>query len=212
MNFLLIILLILLGGGFVGLIIWLVLLLTAREKIPKDTPIIISLMAQYSNGRAIGREISTDKINGREIITYMPGDIHSSELEENNKVDAVSVVSDKAHTIPLIMGGLSKGCDIKIILPPNPEDLSDAIKESILGPYFMKAISDINAKTTAVDVLRGHIEVEDLLLHKTAGGKRTSEYIDLDAGLNKKMAQKVLEKEKLSENKTTPYNRPEYGK
>ena len=212
MNFLLILLLFILGCGFVGLVIWLVLLLVGREKIPKDTPIILNLMAQYSNGRAIGREISTDKINGREFITYTPGDIHSSELEETNKVETVSVVSDKAHTIPLIMGGLSKGCDIKIILPPNPEDLSDGIKDSILGPYFAKAIGDINAKNTVVDALRSHIDVEDKLLNKTTGGNRTNEYIELDSGLNKKMAQKVLEKEKLSDNKTNPYNRPEYGK
>ncbi len=71
----------------------------------------------------------------------------------------------------------------------------------------MQYVSDINAENTVVEVLQSKGRVQDKLLKKTEGGDRMEEYIELDADMNKQIAQKALEKEKGPEKKS-PFTQP----
>lgn len=201
MNPIFIILMILAGIGLVILIVVLVITLTKEKPKFTNNNIILNFMPQYTDGYAVFNEVFSQKINNRTFMELEPKDIDAEDIEKGDLIKNYKIVVGKNKVETLALGNLSRRRALKILLPKNPEDFPKEFRETLFGQLLMKHVEKINSMNIIEEVVRSGKEMENRILRKTDGGGRVEEYLDLDEGLNKEMANKALETVKKTDQK-----------
>jgi hypothetical protein len=196
-----IVLLLLAGIGLVVLIVMLVITLTKEKPKLTNNNIVWNFMPQYTDGYAVFNEVFSHKIDNRTFMELEPKDIDVRDIEEEDNIKTYKIVVGKNKVETLALGNLSRRRALKILLPKNPEDFPKEFRETSFGQLMMKHVEKINSMNIIEEVVRSGKEMEDRVLRKTEGGGRVEEYLDLDEGLNKELANKALETSKKSETK-----------
>ncbi len=178
----------------IGLFIWLVTIIYKSDPKPQDLTMVTNFCRQYTEGFSEGILIDVDfgeKINGYK---FMPIDVDFYSRQRrrfgsyfrNNKSlkpvvqQTVYIRKDKVISFPR---GTFSGERNKIwLLPPNPEDLPEEVKQSSIGKYLMKMIDDINNKETEVSIIReGADRVRNILFRQGDGEISSGELDRLDS-------------------------------
>lgn len=205
MNPIWIILLVLAGIGLVILLVMLVMALTKERPRLTNSNIVWNFMPQYTDGYAVFNEVFSHKINNRTFMELEPKDVNADEINEGAEVKTYKIVVGRNKVETLALGNLSRRRALKILLPKNPEDFPKEFRETPFGQLMMKHVEKINSMNIIEEVVRSGKDMEDRVLRKTEGGGRVEEYLDLDEGLNKELANKALENAKKSETKSPFY-------
>lgn len=158
----------------VGLFVWLLLLLYREKQDYENNPIIVNFNSKYSNKSFIG--IQTEVIegkNGRLHIRYIPKDY---DVRNMNSKETEIIVEPK-KVVSLSMGSLSGDRYVKMILPRNPEDLSEELKDHDFFKSMMMFTEMKNAIKTEIDTLREGANRRDNILLKMGDRQLSSKFI-----------------------------------
>ena len=191
-----------LGGlGIAALLIWLLLLYFRSEDEKHKAPLILNFMASYAKGRALGLEVKTEKVNNRFVIEYQPRDVTDEELLQKTKLDNVVVVVDRNKVITLPQGTLSAYRDIKILLPPNAEDFSTELKQTLFGKVLMQLTEAIGAYNVDADVAREGSERKTKILKKLGDGEISEAHLEREEELIKQLIKNASSETKNTQNR-----------
>lgn len=182
---------ILIGGVLVlGLGIYLLFLIFRDDEEKFEDNLIINFMSNYTipiKGHAVGLEIETKRIGNRYLIEYLPRDINRKRLEINKNIDTVKVAVDKNKMLVLPEGTLSGYRNVKILLPPKPEDFTDNLKTTLFGQAMMKLTEEINGANVESIIIREGSNRKDKLLKELGDGEISEEYIQRQKEINKEI-------------------------
>jgi len=173
-----------------GLVLWLVIEIYRTKKQLVDTPLALNFVAHLSDGRFIGNEEKVSKgRNGRYVISLDPKDI---DIRNEKEVKPVTVIVDNNKLISVPRGSLSRERNVNFYLPPNANDIPDALKDTLIGRAMMWATELKNYEKTVIEILREGGERKDLMLKKIGDGEISKEFISFQEGLVSDYLQKVV--------------------
>lgn len=179
-----------------GLGIYLVILIFREEDEKFEDNMVINFMPQYSNpnkGHAIGMEVSTKKIGSRYLVEYQPRDVNKKLLKEKEKLENAKIVVDSNKILSLPTGTLSGYRNIKILLPPNPEDFPDSMKDTLFGQALMDLTEKINTSNVEAKIVREGSSRKTKLLNEIGDGEVSEEFIERTKELQKEIDKQKFE-------------------
>lgn len=181
---------ILLGVALLGLGIYLFILIFKEEDERFEDNIIINFMPQFTNpdkGHAIGMEVSTKKIGKRFLLEYSPRDLNKRLLKEKEKLENVKIVVDSNKIISLPTGTMSGFRNVKVLLPPNPEDFPDQMKDTLFGQALMKLTEQINNSNVEAKIIREGSNRKTKLLTELGDGEISEEFLERQKEINREL-------------------------
>jgi len=139
MNLNLIILLFLLFAGVIGAGIFLAKKYLFDKDFPTNKEMIINLLSDYTDGYALLVKDKERRTKDKVIILANPRDINYAELENNPtlKINKQNLFISKPHYLDF---PISRHRNLKIALPPKPEQIPEELKSTPLGILFMGLI------------------------------------------------------------------------
>ena len=167
--------------GFIilaGLLLWLLSYVLVERKEPEDAPIAINFLSHFDGGHFLGIETDSKAAkDGRHFIKILPKDLHPKKMGED--IEEVSVIVGRNKICSYPKGTISKDRNIKVYLPNHPDDLHEAVKDSILGRGIMMAIELQNAANAEIEsLLKGH-ERKDEILKRIGHAELSKEFVSL---------------------------------
>lgn len=165
----------------VGLYFWF-----KEEEHLGDENLIINCMPQHTlpeKGFSIGSEISCDNIDNKNLITFKPKDVDIKKYKKFDRIMPVKIVADKNKVVTLPKGTLSNNRNIKIILPPNPEDFPTSLKETEFGKLLMCMTEQINVNNVESAVIREGSDRKTNILTKSGDGEISIDYLQTQSEL-----------------------------
>lgn len=173
--------------GFVVLIavvvgIWLLIILFKEKEIPSDENLILNINSHLDgSGRFLLSEKTVDKTSytDRTIITGTPKDVDWKKLK-TLKLDVkdVKTIVEEDKVINCPKGTLSYDKNIKILLPPTPEDLPEVLKDTPLGNAFASYLETKNYNKEILNIVREGSNLKSLYLKKLGDGEISNELVE----------------------------------
>ena len=181
---------VILGIALLGLGIYLIILIFREEDEKFEDNIIINFMPQFSNpvkGYAVGMEVLTKKVDKRYLIEFQPRDLNKRALKDKDKIENAKVVVDANKIISLPTGTLSGFRNVKILLPPNPEDFPDQMKHTLFGQALMELTEKINNANVEAKIIRTGSTRKTKLLEELGDGEISEEFLERQKEINREI-------------------------
>lgn len=166
----------------IGVIVFFLIVWLREKKTPSDDCLILNLCSHLDkSGRALlsEKDIKSTSYNDRHIIVGTPRDIDYGKVLKNKEtVTDVKTIAEESKIIPIAKGTWSKDKNIKIILPPNAEDIPEAIKNTPIGIILAQLTEDKNVEKTILNIIRTGSDLKTQYLNKMSDGEVSMELID----------------------------------
>ena len=156
----------------VGLFVWVLILKFKEEDEPTDDLIFRNFMPQYTEGYSMGSVIEVIRGEERTGIRFLPKDVDYVSAFKKRKSIVLKpqlVWIENRKLLSMHRGILSMHRNELWGLPPNPEDLPEAFKNTEFGKALMHFIESGNSDQEESNILRERIAVQNKLLKKTEG-------------------------------------------
>ena len=184
--------------------------LKEREDDDSDATLVTNFMSQYTGGYAHGKIVGFIKgkyRNGYKI--YPRGRDYKIVKKEKTEVKSEIVWVEKCQEVSFPKPTLEKERNVLWILPPNPEDFPENLKNVAFGQALMKMLIKRKAVMEEVDLIREDANRKKYLLKKIGGGEATREEIARIEALGFEVIKSFLKGE--DKTKSKGFNRGDYG-
>lgn len=182
--------------AFVVLLIIFILTLFNEKEKKYDSVIALNFLSNKANGRFIGEvENVIEGKGGRWVNTLRPWDtnVNSREPVENE-----IVIVNKLKRIPVGKGVLSKDRNVEFWLPNKEEDLSEGMRDNVMGIALVWASMLQNKKDIVEKIMREGTDRRDALLKKIGDGEISEDFIKQTEGLVKDYLERIVNPKETS--------------
>lgn len=161
-----------LGLVVIGLAVYVYFLYTRQQLPLEEQPFHLNL-ANAREGGAFGREIKVSEgINGRKVVTIMPRDFPAHYYRKNKDMIAPKTfVVDRGKHVTFPKGVWSKTDTISLSLPATAEELSEQMKDTMLGKVLALYIEMQNVSNIEIEAMREGINRQNKHIHEMGYGE-----------------------------------------
>lgn len=190
----------------VGLVVYLIILITFKEEKTVGEEAIIINFADLKSGRAIGKEIESEEgSHDRKSVIFRPIDLSLKTIKENKEIPNVKVIVGKLKESPVPSGRWSKDITIKFLLPDHASDFPEEFRETPLGKFMMFYTELINTEVTQIDAMKEGFERQTKHIIDMGWGEASVAKMNAMNELYKDMLESLKEAKK---DKGTTFNMP----
>jgi len=179
-----------------------------KEKDKETDDVIVLNVSSYlgGTGRAIIQEKETINCPGtnRIISRGIPKDVRNLKEGETLEDEKIIYEKNKAYIIP--KGEWSKDCNIKIILPPDPEDIPAELLKNPFGKMLAQLTEERNYQALVEKIIREGSTRKTQLLQEMPDGEVSETIIDLYEGIIKQITEALKEKKTGTFERVSPSN------
>lgn len=195
-----------------GILVWMFIEYNRQED-PENYPICHNYMKQYTGGHFEGTIIEQKEYSDRTKVTFLPKDIDFRKLEKENKKIRIKpytiwVENDKMERMP--KGGQSDHRDFIDLLPPRSEDISEDLKKTPKGQFYMNHIENKNANRLESEVQRQAKETIAEMYKTNNLGEISPEFLRKQKVYQDTSIQMLFDKEKQNRNNNSPTEPPKF--
>lgn len=167
----------LLAVGALG--VWLYNIMSAKPEENADDPLFLNFNPRKSHGRFIGvmRDMTTGA-GGRHTVTVEPRDVDLEKLKKEKKPLLPETFIVDTHKLDTFTKGtLSKDRHVTIGYPDTIDDMSEPLKNSLIGIGLQFALLEKDFVKKRVEILQGKVKNRDDLLKEIGDAEMTEEFI-----------------------------------
>ncbi|MFW5793888.1 MAG: hypothetical protein ACOCV1_00160 [Bacillota bacterium] len=187
-----------------ALSVWLLIIYNKEEKIGKNEPLVLNLIASEEDGRAMITEKEVQNGCGKRFVV----NAEANDIDQNSKNinRELKIVVPENKVISLPQGLLSKDRNIKIYLPIRAENMPESIKNTDFGKSLMFLTELKDYKSSVEKILREGSKRKDNLLQEIGDGELSSEFLNSIKGLVIKDIKELIRDKKGNSSNITDLN------